>query len=75
MRQKLARELHKGAKRSPKFIRKRPELRKPTLNDQISSGMVADYLKKAGFEYSLSVFLPEAGVNIDKVGRVTLQLS
>ena len=37
--------------------------------------MVADYLKKAGFEYSLSVFLPEAGVNIDKVGRVTLQLS
>lgn len=51
-------------KRSKSF-----EARSTTLDDQIASGIVADYLKKTEFEYTLSVFLPEAGVNVDKVSN------
>lgn len=33
----------------------------------MANSIVAEHMKRAGLEYSLSVFLPEAGLNIDKV--------
>ena len=36
---------------------------------QVANSMVAEYLQKVGFEFTLSVFLPEAGVNMRKVGK------
>ena len=38
---------------------------------QVVNNMVAEYLQKAGYEFTLSIFLPEAGVNIGKVGQNT----
>ena len=38
-----------------------------SLRAQVADSMVAQYLQSAGYEYSLSIFLPEAGVSIDKV--------
>ena len=37
------------------------------MSIQVANSIVAEHMKKAGFEYSLSVFLPEAGLNMDKV--------
>ena len=34
---------------------------------QVANNIVAEYLKLAGYEYTLSIFLPEAGVAMDKV--------
>lgn len=34
---------------------------------QVANSIVVEHLKRAGYEYTLSVFLPEAGVNVDKV--------
>ena len=34
---------------------------------QVANNIVAEHLKKAGYEYSLSVFLPEAGVDSGRV--------
>lgn len=38
-----------------------------SLRTQIADSIVAEYLKCAGYEYSLSIFLPEAGTKIDNV--------
>ena len=38
-----------------------------SMRRQVADSIVAEYLKHAGYEYSLSIFLPEAGVNVDKV--------
>lgn len=48
---------------SPKVAGKVP----CAMTVQVANSIIADHMKKAGFEYSLSVFLPEAGLNIDKV--------
>ncbi len=37
------------------------------MSVQMANSIIAEHMKKAGFEYSLSVFLPEAGLNMDKV--------
>lgn len=37
------------------------------MSVQVANSIVAEHMKRAGFEYSLSVFLPEAGLNMDKV--------
>jgi oral-facial-digital syndrome 1 protein len=37
------------------------------MSVQVANSIIAEHMKKAGFEYSLSVFLPEAGLNMDKV--------
>lgn len=38
-----------------------------SLHIQIADSIVAEYLKCAGYEYSLSIFLPEAGASMDNV--------
>ena len=35
------------------------------MSVQVANNIIAEHMKKAGFEYSLSVFLPEAGLNMD----------
>ena len=42
-----------------------------SLSVQVANSIVADHLRRAGLEYSLSVFLPEAGLREDKVGAAT----
>ena len=37
------------------------------MSVQVANSIIAEHMKKAGFEYSLSVFLPEAGLDMDKV--------
>ncbi len=64
LRQRLARELHRNVKSSPVC---NSSGSKTTLGDRISVSLVAEFLKTAGFEYSLSVFLPEADIRPDKV--------
>ncbi len=44
-----------------------PETVCKSLRVQVADSIVAEYLKSAGYEYSLSIFLPEAGVRLDKV--------
>lgn len=39
---------------------------------QVANNMVAEYLQKGGYEFTLSIFLPEAGVNMGKVGQSIL---
>ena len=39
------------------------------MSVQVANNIIAEHMKKAGFEYSLSVFLPEAGLNMDKAHR------
>ena len=50
-------------KQSPKIAGKVPY----AMSVQVANNIIADHMKKAGFEYSLSVFLSEAGLNMDKV--------
>ncbi len=38
-----------------------------SMRTQVTDSMVAEYLKAEGYEYSLSIFLPEAGTSIEKV--------
>lgn len=38
-----------------------------SMRVQIADSIVAEYLKAVGYEYSLSVFLPEVGISMDKV--------
>ena len=37
------------------------------MSIQVANSIVAEHMKRVGFEYSLSVFLPEAGLTMDKV--------
>ena len=37
------------------------------MSIQVANNIIAEHMKRSGFDYSLSVFLPEAGLNIDKV--------
>lgn len=37
------------------------------MSTQVANSIIAEHMKRVGFEYSLSVFLPEAGLNTDKV--------
>ena len=58
-------------KQSPKAAGKAP----CAMNVQVANNIIAEHMKKAGFEYSLSVFLPEAGLNVDKVhNNITLNI-
>jgi hypothetical protein len=38
-----------------------------SIHVQMADSIVAEYLNSAGYEYSLSIFLPEAGASIDNV--------
>lgn len=38
-----------------------------SMRAQVADSMVAQYLQNAGHEYSLSTFLPEAGICLDEV--------
>lgn len=59
-------ELHKSMEGSAASFSPPKSPRKP-MTHQVADSMVADYLKNAGYEYSLSIFLPEAGITMDKV--------
>lgn len=37
------------------------------MSIQVANNIIAEHMKRSGFDYSLSVFLPEAGLNVDKV--------
>ena len=37
------------------------------MSVQVANSIIAEHMKRAGFEYTLSVFLPEAGLTMDKV--------
>ena len=41
-----------------------------TISVQVANSIVAEHMKKCGYEYSLSVFLPEGGVTLEKVQSV-----
>ena len=41
------------------------------MSVQVANNVIAEHMKRAGFEYSLSVFLPEAGLSMDKVDIFT----
>ena len=64
LRNKLAMELQRTSRPPPLHS---PKKACNSMTVQVANGMVAEYLKKAGCSYTLSVFLPEAGVNMDKV--------
>jgi len=71
LRHKLASELHVllgGSSQSS------PRARfggKKTLRTQVADTLVAQYLQSVGYEYSLSTFLPEAGLQLAEVQHIT----
>ncbi|KAL5460406.1 hypothetical protein EMCRGX_G033852 [Ephydatia muelleri] len=66
LRNKLATELQK-AMESPESGKVRAEPTKPTMPVYFANTIIARHLKQMGYEYTLSIFLPEAEVNIDKL--------
>ena len=42
------------------------------MSVQVANSIIAEHMKIVGFEYSLSVFLPEAGLTMDKVKQTIL---
>lgn len=70
LRNRLATELHKTLSGSGS-----PEGSSPTkpphksMRVQVADSIMAEYLKTSGYEYSLSIFMPEAGVSMDKVTK------
>ena len=73
LRTKLAAELQNsfGAVSPRSVVGKgsdsKPKAEGCAISVQVANSVVAEHLKRAGLEYSLSVFLPEVGMNIDKV--------
>ena len=47
-----------------------PHVPRPSLYHQISNYLITDYLQENGLEYTLSTYLPEAGVHLDKVSNI-----
>lgn len=45
-----------------------------SLRVQVADSIVAKYLRSAGYEYALSIFLPEAGVSMDNVRSYLFRL-
>ena len=59
-------ELHKSMEgTSPRFSP--PKSPHKSMRHQVADSIVANHLKTSGYEYSLSIFLPEAGITMDKV--------
>ena len=73
LRNRLARELQNTmeGKESDRALSAPPSRGQSSMMTQVVNNMVAEYLQKAGYEYTLSIFLPEAGVDIGKVGQNT----
>lgn len=73
LRNRLARELQNTmeGKESDCTLSAPPSRGQSSMMTQVVNNMVAEYLQKAGYEFTLSIFLPEAGVNIGKVGQNT----
>jgi len=67
LRNRLARELQNTLEGSS--LPTPPSRGQSSMTMQVANSMVAEYLQKVGFEFTLSVFLPEAGVNMGKVGK------
>ena len=65
LRNRLATELHKTMKGSvgPSL----PGSPRKSMRVQVADRIVAEYLNSVGYEYSLSIFLPEAGTSMEKV--------
>ncbi len=59
-------ELHKTMEGSTSSFSP-PKSPRKSMRHQVTDSMVAEYLKNAGYEYSLSIFLPEAGLTMEKV--------
>lgn len=66
LRNRLVTELKKSMDGSGISSTSSETVRK-SLHVQITDSIVAEYLKCAGYEYSLSIFLPEAGASMDNV--------
>lgn len=74
LRNRLATELQNsfGAVSPPRAVDKQSpkaagKAQACAMSVQVANHIIAEHMKRAGFEYSLSVFLPEAGLNVDKV--------
>ena len=68
LRNKLVSELKKSMGGSgPGMDLGSSESAHKSLSTRIADCIVAEYLNCMGYEYSLSIFLPEAGTNMDNV--------
>ena len=68
LRNRLATELHKTLSGSGSVGSSSPtNSPHKSMKTQVADSIVADYLKATGYEYSLSIFLPEASTSMDKV--------
>ena len=67
LRKRLATELHKTEGSVFNSLPSASGDRNKSMSSQVTASIVAEYLKSTGHEYSLSVFLPESGISIDKV--------
>lgn len=74
LRSRLARELQNTmeGKESDRTLSTPPSRGQSSMMTQVANNMVAEYLQKGGYEFTLSIFLPEAGVNMGKVGQSIL---
>ena len=74
LRNRLARELQNTmeGKESDRTLSTPPSRGQSSMMTQVTNNMVAEYLQKGGYEFTLSIFLPEAGVNMGKVGQSIL---
>jgi len=74
LRNRLARELQNTmeGKESDCTLSTPPSRGQSSMMTQVANNMVAEYLQKGGYEFTLSIFLPEAGVNMGKVGQSIL---